>query len=100
MRRAKVKRYRRIHQSLDWGWGYRALIRVGLRLLISLLPLLPFIAIAIIFLLPKTPHLRVSYTYTGSSSHPNYIDCQYLGVHGMVRNGFALDCPLVAFIRK
>src|SRR5690349_21592425 len=67
MKQAKVLNYKKIKtSSFSWGWGIRALCRVGLRMLIACLPLLPFIALATPFLLSETPHLRISYTYTGS----------------------------------
>jgi hypothetical protein len=75
-------------------------IRVGLRLLIALLPLSPFIVLAALFFLPQqTPHLRVSYTYTGSSDQPSYRTCQYLGIHGTV-GVVGQDCPIVAFMKE
>ena len=97
MKQAKVKRYRRRQMPFGMGWDNRALVRVGIRLLLIGLPLLPFIAVAIVFMLPETPHLRVSYTYTGSHEHPNYRTCQYLGIHGFSQV-IGQDCPLVAFI--
>jgi hypothetical protein len=97
MRQAKIKGYKKTRTSLFLGWGLRALFRVGLRILITCLPLLPFIAIGAVFFLPQSPHLRVSYTYTGSYEHPSYRACQYLGVHGTVQV-IGQDCPIVAFI--
>lgn len=98
MKQAKVLNYKKIRtSSFSWGWGIRALCRVGLRMLIACLPLLPFIALATPFLLPETPHLRISYTYTGSYNHPIYRECQYFGMHGWVHE-FGPDCPLVTFL--
>ena len=69
--------------------------RVGLRLLIELFPLSPFIALASLFFLPQqTPHLRVSYIYTGSYEHPSYRTCRYLGIYGTV-DVVGQDCPIV-----
>jgi hypothetical protein len=68
MKQAKVLSYQKSDKSFSWGWGIRALFRVGLRILIACLPLLPFIALATPFLMPETPHLRVKYTYNGSSA--------------------------------
>lgn len=80
MKQAKVLNYKRIRTStFSWGWGIRALVRVGLRMLIACLPLVPFIALAVPFLLPETPHLRIQYTYAGSYNHPIYRECQYFG---------------------
>ena len=100
MKKAKIKGYKKIRTPLFLGRGLRALFRVGLRMLITLLPLLPFVVIGVAFFLPQSPHLRVSYTYTGSYEHPNYRECRYLGVHGMVKIGIGQDCPLIAFIGK
>lgn len=95
MKQAKVLNYKKIRtSSISWGWGIRALIRVGLRMLIACLPLLPFIALALPFLLPETPHLRIQYTYTGSYDHPIYRECRYFGMHGWVYVT-GPDCPLV-----
>ena len=95
MSKAKVRRYKTLRRPSGLGWGYMGPVMwVGLRILIALLPLTPVIAIAIVFLLPETPHLRVSYTYTGSYEHPSYRTCQYLGIHGTV-DVIGQDCPLV-----
>lgn len=95
MKQAKVLNYKKIRtSSFSWGWGIRALFRVGLRIMIACLPLLPFIALATPFLLPETPHLRIIYTYTGSYSHPRYRECQYLGIHGRILVD-GPDCPIV-----
>lgn len=94
MKQAKVLTYKTIKQPISWGWGIRALCRVGLRMLIACLPLIPLIALATPFLLPETPHLRIRYTYTGSYDHPIYRECQYLGIHGRV----VIDgpnCPII-----
>lgn len=97
MKQAKVLDYQRVKISFSWGWGIRALFRVGLRILIAFLPLLPFIALATPFVLPKTPHLRMMYTYTGTYSHPRYRECEYLGIHGRVHI-LGPDCPFIAFL--
>jgi hypothetical protein len=97
MKQAKVLNYQRVKTSFSWGWGIRALFRVGLRILIACLPLLPFIALATPFLMPETPHLRVKYTYTGSSARPIYRECEYLGIHGRVYQ-WGPDCPLMMFL--
>ncbi len=97
MIKAKVRSYKAIRRSLGLGWGtVRALGRVGLRILIALLPVLPLIAIVIVFLLPQTPHLRIAYTYTGPSQRPIYHTCQYFGIHGTV-DVFGQDCPIVRY---
>ncbi len=97
MKQAKVLSYQKSSKSFSWGWGIRALIRVGLRILIACLPLLPLIALATPFLLSETAHLRVSYTYNGSNTHPIYRECKYLGIHGWVYH-WGPDCPLMMFL--
>ncbi len=101
MNTAKVRSYKTIRRPLGLGWGtVRALVRVGLRILIALLPLWPIIVLAALFFLPvPTPHLRVSYPYTGSYEHPSYRTCQYLGIHGSV-DVIGQDCPIIAFMGK
>ena len=99
MKQAKVLHYKKITKSFSWGWGIRALFRVGLRILIACLPLLPFIALATPFLLPETPHLRVKYTYNGSYTRPIYRECEYLGIHGRIHM-FGPNCPIVAFMKE
>jgi|CXWL01.1.fsa_nt_gi hypothetical protein len=96
MKQARVRSYKTIRRPLGLGWGtLRALVRVGLRILIALLPLWPFIVLAALFFLPvQSPHLRVSYTYTGSYEHPSYRTCRYLGIHGTV-DVIGQDCPIV-----
>lgn len=56
MKKAKIKGYKKIRTPLFLGWGIRALFRVGLRMLITCLPLLSFIAIGVVFfcLKPRT----------------------------------------------
>jgi hypothetical protein len=67
---------------------------VGLRILIALLPLLPFIAVAVLFVQPQhTPHLRIRYTYIGSYEYPSNRTCQYFGIHGTV-DVIGEDCPI------
>lgn len=99
MKKAKVRGYKKTRKPFFLGWGLRALFRVGLRILITCLPFLPFMAIGAVFFLPQSPHLRVSYTYTGSFEYPIYRTCQYLGIHGTVQV-IGQDCPLVAFMNE
>lgn len=99
MKKAKIRSYKKIRQPFFLGWGFRARFRVGLHMLITLLPLLPFMAIGAVFFLPQTPHLRVSYTYTGSYEHPIYRSCRYLGVQGTAQV-IGQDCPLIAFMSE
>ncbi len=100
MRQVKVKSYRSPRKPVQLGRGVGRLFRVALRGLILLLPLVPFIAIGILFSLPSTPHIRVSYTYAGSKEHPRYITCDYLGIHGTVQKVFGQECPLMTFMGK
>mgnify|MGYP001187785563 CR=1 FL=1 len=97
MKQAKVLNYQKIKKPILLGRGIWALYRVGLRILIACLPLLPFIALATPFLLPETPHLRISYTYAGSYRHPIYRECQYFGMHGWVKV-WGPDCPVLTFM--
>ncbi len=101
MKQARVRGYKAIWRPLGLGWGtVRALVRVGLRILIALLPLWPFIVLAALYFLPiQSPHLRVSYTYTGSYEHPSYRTCQYLGLHGTV-DVVGQDCPIVRLMAE
>ena len=100
MKRAKVRHYRRTRRGISWRARLPAMFRYGLYSLSRLLPLLPFAAVAVIFLLPSTPHVRVSYTYTGTYSDRYYVTCHYLGINGFVQQVFGSDCPIVAFMRK
>ncbi|GJL49748.1 MAG: hypothetical protein NPIRA01_09750 [Nitrospirales bacterium] len=97
MKQAKVTGYKKTRKPFGFSQRASAFFRSVLRMLIALLPFLPFVAIAIVFFLPQTPHLRVSYTYTGTHEHPIYRTCRYLGVHGTVQV-IGQDCPLIKFI--
>lgn len=102
MKQARVRSYKTIRRPLfSLGWGtVRALVRVGIRILIALLPLWPFIVLAALFFLPvPSPHLRTSYTYTGSWEHPSYRTCRYLGIHGTV-DVIGQDCPIVRLMSQ
>ncbi len=99
MKKAKIRGYKKIRKPLSLGRGVSGLFRLALRILPGLFPLLPFIAIGIVFSLPQTPHLRVSYTYTGSKSHPRYITCDYLGIYGQT-TVFGNRCPMIVFIGR
>ena len=100
MKKARVRSYTTRRRPSGLGWGYMGpVVRVGVRILMALLPLVPVLAVAIVFLLPETPHLRVSYTYTGAAEHPSYRTCRYLGIHGTV-NVIGEDCPIVQLMGK
>ena len=100
MRQAKVKSYRSPRKPLRLGRGVGRFFRMMLRGLIPLLPFLPLMAIVMVFLLPQTPHLRISYTYTGPKEHPRYITCDYVGVYGLAQKVFGQECPLISFMGK
>lgn len=97
MKQGKVTGYRKTRRVRT----HRRLLTSGLRwclpLLQQVLSLWPVIALIVIFLMPETPHLRVSYSYAGSSDHPRYINCQYLGIDGVVRVR-GRQCPLVTLM--
>lgn len=57
----------------------------------------PLILVAAFFLSSQGPHLRVTWTYRGSSENPIYIDCTYLGSRGFVP-ALGPVCPLIAWI--
>lgn len=97
MKQAKVLDYTKTRKPVAWRQRVWALFRIGLRILIACLPLVPFAALAVVFLLPETPHLRMTYIYNGSSTHPIYRECEYLGIHGKVRL-FGPACPIVTFL--
>jgi hypothetical protein len=97
MRRAKVTGYQ--HRSRGHGvrFGIFRLLDFVSMMIRGLVPLLPFIIIGVLFVLPKSPHLRVSYTYTGSYDSPHYITCRYLGIHGWVRV-YGSQCPMITLM--
>jgi len=53
------------------------------------------VGLMVAYQLPTTPHLRITYSYTGSSSAPRYVECRYFGLHGGVTT-FGPRCPIVA----
>ena len=46
-----------------------------------------------------TPHLRFKYQYTGSRSHPDYLSCQYIGLHPVRLQPSNGKCPLIAMFK-
>lgn len=55
--------------------------------------------IALFFLSDTGPHLRVEYTYRGTSDpfgQRSYTSCTYLGSRGFVTPAFMVDCPIIA----
>ncbi len=97
MRRVKVTSYQNPSRGLGGRYHFLRLLDLCSMLIRGLLPLLPFIVIGALFLLPKTPYLRVSYTYTGSYEHPRYISCRYLGIHGW-HTVYGNHCPMVTLM--
>lgn len=58
-----------------------------------------FIALlALAFVSPIGPHLRITYEYVGSHSAPHYTRCTYIGFRGFITPDIAPDCPLVALL--
>jgi len=46
-----------------------------------------------------TPHLRVVYVWSGTTSHPTYHECQYWGLHPFkVRPRFG-KCPVMVLAK-
>ncbi len=98
MRRARVIDYKR---TVGIGLGAVLMFfpKILMKLVRLLLPLLPVIVLVGLFLLPKTPHLRVQYTYRGDHEHKQYITCDYLGINGVVKV-FQNPCPLILFLKE
>ena len=99
MKTSKVVKFKTPFNEFGIQRLLRYVIRLGLYLLRILFPLLPFIAIGLVFSLSKTPHLRVSYTYKGSYEHKRFISCNYWGMNG-VQKVFQNPCPLIQFMEK
>ena len=68
-----------------------------LNVLAFLLERWPLVLIAVFFLTPQGPHLRVSYAYYGTYEHPTYTSCTYLGSRGF-REAYGPDCPVVLWL--
>ena len=97
MKQATVRKYQRRRRPRTTRRWVTASLRWGLPLLQQVLSLWPVIALIVIFLMPETPHLRVSYTSTGTRDEPRYLTCEYLGIDGLV-NVRGRQCPLVTFM--
>lgn len=97
MRRAKVTGYKRPARGFGLRGGLLGFLGLCHTILRGLIPLLPFIVIGVLVLLPRTPHLRVSYTYTGSYENPRYITCRYLGIHGWLTL-YGNHCPILTLL--
>jgi|GEM_PF-5406284 len=57
----------------------------------------PLLLLVVFFLSSEGPHLRVSWTCSGSCDRNYYIHCTYLGSRGFVP-ALGPVCPLVAWI--
>lgn len=71
------------------------------RLLAGLLHRWPLVLIALFFISPVGPHLRLSYSYYEGSAHPSQLfDCTYLGSRGVIApaRGDLDGCPIIAWI--
>lgn len=97
MRRVKVTGYQRRSRGFGVRVGILRILDLCSMMIRGLLPLLPFIMIGVLFLLPETPHLRVSYLYSGSYDSPRYITCRYLGIYGW-RTVRGNHCPVVTLL--
>ena len=101
MKRAIVTDYKRSGLSLKTiGKPIFGILKLLGFLLRGLFPALPLMALIAVFLLPQTPHLRVSYTYRKAGIERIYLDCRYLGIYGFCSNVSGHNCPLIAFIKK
>lgn len=56
---------------------------------------LTLIILLIVFLLPKTPHLLIDYSYWGKGDYKFYTRCTYIGKHGITNTPGGDLCPLV-----
>jgi len=97
MRRAKVTGYKPPSRGFGLRVGLLGVLGFCHTILRGALPLFPFILIGVLFLLPKTPHIRVSYTYTGSYENPRTITCRYLGIHGWFTL-YGNHCPILTML--
>ena len=101
MKRAIVTDYKRSGLSLKIiGKPIICILKLLGFLLRGLLPAFPLIALIAVFLLPQTPHLRVSYTYRKAGIERIYLNCRYLGIYGFCSNVSGHNCPLIVFIKK
>lgn len=69
-----------------------------LRSLAVLLRVWPLLFIVALLLFPKTPHLRVHYSYELHGHRQVMIECTYLGVRGKVRTRIGNQCPIITLI--
>ena len=102
MKRARVTGYKRGRGGFGIAKCFHLIMRLCLSILRRFLPLLPVLVVAALFLLPRTPHLRLVYKFKGPFSAENryYTACHYFGIHGSVQKVFGHDCPIIAFIEK
>ena len=101
MKRAIVTDYKRSGLSLKTiGKPIIGILKLLCFLLQCLFPALPLMALIAAFLLPQTPHLRVSYTYRKAGIERIYLNCRYFGIHGFRNSTSGHNCPLIVFIKK
>ncbi|MGH1439766.1 MAG: hypothetical protein ACRBBR_06620 [Cellvibrionaceae bacterium] len=68
----------------------------------SLLSIWPLLLVAVFFISPTGPHLRMQYTYEERNPYyRHYLDCNYLGAKGFVKyRGEFNTCPFVVMIDR
>lgn len=70
------------------------------RLLASLLKVWPLLLIGAFIISPISPHLRWTYQYRDSGQTRIYINCNYLGMDGVVFPKGFTECPIILFIDR
>lgn len=78
-----------------------ALLAAGgalLRLLGAALRHWKLVLVALFFLSPIGPHLRMQYTYQDGGGQRVYLACTYLGSRGFIAPNLAPDCPVIAIL--
>ncbi|MGJ8534865.1 MAG: hypothetical protein ACSHYC_21950 [Alphaproteobacteria bacterium] len=68
------------------------------RLFGSLMRLWPFMLIALLLLMPATPHIRWTYQYILYGTEKHFVRCTYLGASGLITPDFPPQCPFFALI--
>lgn len=71
-----------------------------LRGLAGLLAVWPLILISIFLLFPRSPHLRVQYSYVLVGSEKIMKHCEYLGSRGVISYMHGDQCPFVVMIDR
>lgn len=75
-----------------------AITGIVLRTLTQLLRYWWLFAIAALFVLPQSPHLRIQYSFVRQGAFPIHQRCNYLGPRGMVEVFDRSRCPLILII--